>query len=51
MEMSWLGYIAAGMFGLMALGFVFVLVLVIYDAVTEMREERRKQNGNRKANR
>ena len=49
--MSWLGYLAAGMIGLMGLGFVFVLVLVIYDAVTEKREERRKRNGNRKADR
>ena len=41
--MSWLGYIAAGTFGLMGLGFVFMLALVVYDIATERAEKRKKE--------
>ena len=51
--MSWIGYIVCGMIGLMALGFVFMLVLVLYDVIIEARAERKekKRNGNREADR
>lgn len=49
--MSWLGYIGCGMFGLMALGIVFMLAIVLYDTITEAIAERRKQHGNREADR
>lgn len=51
--MSALGYIVCGMFGLMGLGFVFMLALVVYDIATERAEKKKKEerNGYRKTNR
>ena len=48
MDVSCLRFIVCGMFVLMALGFVFVLVLALYDTITEAKREKKEgQHGNR----